>query len=78
MPAVATVTLVAAVFLIALFARRREWILLAAYACLATYIVLDKLFLQHGLPGWFVDSFAGLFLAFSCYHYLTGTARKGG
>jgi hypothetical protein len=77
MPLVATAALVVALFLIALFARRREWSLFAAYACLATYIVLDKLFLQHGLPGWIVDSFAGLFLAFTCYHYLMVKGKKG-
>lgn len=76
MPIVSIAMLAAALFLMATFARRREWTLLAAYACLASYVVLDKLFPQHGLPGWFVDSFAGLFLAFACYHYVTISAKK--
>ncbi len=76
MPIFATVMLVVALFLIALFARRREWTLCAAYACLAIHVVLDKLFPQHGLPQWVVDSFAALFLAFACYHYVTLSAQK--
>ena len=76
MPIFATVMLVVALFLVGLFTRRREWTLFAAYVCLAIYIVLDKLFLQHGLPEWVVDSFAGLFLAFVCYHYVTLSAKK--
>ncbi len=58
----ATVTIVGTLIVVVVSARRREWVRVSAWVCLAVYSVLAHLFRPPEIPDWFVNLLVAIFV----------------